>query len=332
MPCDEGFPKEGPEACIETLREEDVQWWPLVPLMDEGTPGTRELTKCFLATWQWTVEVAATKFCPPAPTMLNIGQFLDEEMEEGDHMPWLLAYVCTLQCMGEATVGRTWCPMGMHLTPQVSPLVDAFIEETGAEFTELSIAACWGQLAMEVPLQKQDGPFTDVIAFLEGLACHVQSQKAWDELVFLAPLAEASIPCRSTHLSYILDCTVDFGGTLPPLRFHMTEPSGKLMGVACRLLFKGNVLTYDPASNGVEWVLVWGTVNNLFLQGGCICPGAEQYYPPGLPRGHTSDGSIWGAPLGAHTCAPHCGTPCRSCPSCQGGGSGAGATTGGKGV
>ena len=39
------------EACVETLREEDVQWWPLVvPLTDEGAPGTRELAKCFLAT------------------------------------------------------------------------------------------------------------------------------------------------------------------------------------------------------------------------------------------------------------------------------------------
>ena len=54
--------------------------------------GTRELAKHFLAAWQWTVEVAATNFCLPTPTMLNISQFLDEELEEGDHMPWLLAY------------------------------------------------------------------------------------------------------------------------------------------------------------------------------------------------------------------------------------------------
>ena len=104
--------------------------------------------------WQWMVEVAATNFCPPAPTMLNIGQFLDEEPEEGDRMPWLLAYACALQHMGEATEGWTCCPMGMCFTPQVSQLVDAFIEEMEAELTELRIASCWGQLAVEVLLQK----------------------------------------------------------------------------------------------------------------------------------------------------------------------------------
>ena len=43
----------------------------------------------------------------------------------------------------------------------------------------------------------------------------------------------------------------------------MTEPSGKLVGVAHGLLFKGNILAYDPASNGVEWVPVQGTVKDL---------------------------------------------------------------------
>ena len=128
------------EACVETLREEDVLWWPLVvPLMDVGTLGARELTKHFLATWQWTVEVATTNFCLPAPTMLNIGQFQDEELKEGDRMPWLLAYAHALQHVGEAAEGRMWCPIGMHFTPEVSPLVDAFIEEMGTELTELGI-------------------------------------------------------------------------------------------------------------------------------------------------------------------------------------------------
>ena len=256
------------EACVETLGEEDVLWWPLVaPLMDAGTPGTRELTKCFLATWQWMVEVAATNFCLPAPTMLNICQLLDEELEEGDCTPWLLAYACTLQSMGEAAEGRTWCPMGMCFTLQVSPLMDTFIEEMGVELTELRIASCWSQLAVEVLLQKQDGPFADVIAYLDDLVRCILTQKAWDELVFQAPLTSPSVPHKCTHLSYILGCTVDLGGALPPLRLCMTEPSGELVGVVHGLLFKGNVLAYDPASNGVEWVPVWGTVNDLSPMG-----------------------------------------------------------------
>ena len=252
------------EACVETLREGDFLWWQLVALlMDAGTAGTWKLAKHFLAAWQWMVEVATTNFCLPTPTMLNIGQFLDEEPEEGDHMPWLLAYACTLQCMGEATEGRMWHPMGMHFTLQVSLLVDAFIEEMGVELTELRITSCWGQLAAEVPLQKQDGFFADVIAYLDDLAQCMPTWKAWDELVFLAPLTEPSVPCKSNHLGYIFGRTVDLGGAMSPLRFHITESSSEFVGVVRGLLFKGNVLAYDLASNGAEWILVWGTINNL---------------------------------------------------------------------
>ena len=100
------------EARVETLGEEDVPWWLLVVLLtDAGASGTRELAKCFLAAWQWTVEVATTNCCPSTPTMLNIGQFL----EEGDCMPWLLAYAHALQHVGEAAEGRMWCPWGCNL-------------------------------------------------------------------------------------------------------------------------------------------------------------------------------------------------------------------------
>ena len=138
--------------------------------MDAGATGARELAKHFLAIWQWTVEVATTNFCLPAPTMFNIGQFLDEELKEGDCMPWLLAYARAQQCVGEATEGRMWYPIGMHSTPQVSPLVNTFIEQMGVELTELRITSCWGQSAVEVPLQRQDGSFTDVTAYLDDLA------------------------------------------------------------------------------------------------------------------------------------------------------------------
>ena len=102
--------------------------------------------------------------------MLNIGQFLDGCLKEGDRTPFLLAYVFTLQHMGEATEGRMWYPSEMHFTPQISMLVDAFIEETGEELVELDIASCWSQLPEEVPRQKDKGPFADVISYLDGLA------------------------------------------------------------------------------------------------------------------------------------------------------------------
>ena len=101
------------EACRESLGEEDITWWPLVvPLTDGGTTTTKELAKHLIAMWRWTTKVSTMPLCPPAPTMLNIGQFLDGCPKEGDHTPWLLAYACALQHMGEATERRTWCPSG----------------------------------------------------------------------------------------------------------------------------------------------------------------------------------------------------------------------------
>ena len=105
------------EACRDSRVEEDIAWWPLVmPLTDWGTTVTKELTKCLISAWRWMAKVSTMPLCPPAPTMLNIGQLLKGCPREGDRTPWLLAYVHTLQHMGEATEGRTWCPSGVHFT------------------------------------------------------------------------------------------------------------------------------------------------------------------------------------------------------------------------
>ena len=159
------------EACGESLGEEDITWWLLVmPLTDGGIVAAKELTKHLVAVWRWMAQVSIMPVCPPALTMLNIGQLLEGYPREGYHTPWLLAYTHTLQCVGEAAEGRTWHPSGMHFTLQISLLVDAFIEETGAELIELDTTSCWGQPPEKVCQQKDDGPFADVISYLNELA------------------------------------------------------------------------------------------------------------------------------------------------------------------
>ena len=159
------------EACRDGLGEEDIMWWLLVmPLTDGGTAAAKELTKHLISAWRWMAKVSTMPLCPPTPTMLNVGQFLEACLREGDCTPWLLAYTHALQHMGEAVEGRTWCPSGLHFTPQISLLVNAFVEETGTELIELDIASCWGQPLEEVLQQKDDGPFADVISYLDELA------------------------------------------------------------------------------------------------------------------------------------------------------------------
>ena len=178
-------------------------------------------------------------------------------------MPWLLAYAHVLQGMGEATDERTWWPSGVCFTLQISLLVDVFIQETGAELVEADIASCWGQLLEEVPCQKDEGPFMEVISHLDELAQHMPNRKAWDKLIFPTPPAELHAPCQSRHLGYIMGPTMDQGSTLPPLQFHISSPNGEFICIVQGLLFKGSVLTYDPATNGAKWVPMWGTASNL---------------------------------------------------------------------
>ena len=79
-------------VCKESLDEEEINWC--------NTP-TKELTRWLLATWRWAKKVSKKPVCSPA-TVLNIGQFLDEGPREGNHMSHVLAYACTLQCVGRS--------------------------------------------------------------------------------------------------------------------------------------------------------------------------------------------------------------------------------------
>ena len=99
--------------------------------------------------------------CPPSPTVFNIGQFLNEDVEEQgwDQQQWLLAYSHALQCMQEAADGRTWRTNWTWFTPQVSQLVDAFIDGTQVQVVEAEVVLCWSELLQDVPHQRDKGSF-----------------------------------------------------------------------------------------------------------------------------------------------------------------------------
>ena len=50
---------------------------------------------------------------------------------------------------------------------KVLGLVDAFIMATEAELVEMDIASCWNLEKGATPAQKRDGPFADIIMFLD---------------------------------------------------------------------------------------------------------------------------------------------------------------------
>ena len=78
-----------------------VPWYELVMPLTSGAEGTvLSLAKCLLVAWQWNIKVCGEDDCPPAPTILNIGQFItDEEVAGGVGEPhWFVAY--SMHCSG----------------------------------------------------------------------------------------------------------------------------------------------------------------------------------------------------------------------------------------
>ena len=104
----------------------------------------KALTKHLVATWWWNVKVRGEGMWLPAPSILNIGQFLTEEVEGGMGEPhWFVAYSCALQRVGEAACGRKWEARREALEIKASPLVHAFWRKTDIDLTMASIKHCW---------------------------------------------------------------------------------------------------------------------------------------------------------------------------------------------
>ena len=93
---------------------------------------------------------------------------------------WLEAYAHGLQCFLEAADGRHWRPEGEGFASKVSPLVEAFIGETGTWDLEGCTVDCWSKLLRNVPHQRDEGACADMISYLDELAMCWPCRKAWD--------------------------------------------------------------------------------------------------------------------------------------------------------
>ena len=113
--------------------------------MDGSDAATLGLAQWLMAVWRWAVMVSTPPTCPPMPTVLNIGQFLDEDTIGCGWgvQQWLEAYTCVLQCVGEAAEGRHWRPDGKGFAIKVSLLVEAFIGVKGVWVAEDCAMSCW---------------------------------------------------------------------------------------------------------------------------------------------------------------------------------------------
>ena len=72
------------QMVVQGIAEEEVPWYELVTSLMLGAEGTAlSLAKCLLTVWMWSMKVRGEDTCPPAPTILNIGQFMTKEEMQG---------------------------------------------------------------------------------------------------------------------------------------------------------------------------------------------------------------------------------------------------------
>ena len=136
--------------------DEMINFWPLLhPLTDGGGTSTRCLVYCLLSTWEWSSIMHPTS-CPPAPTNMEIGQWLplDRDDCEGSREDlWIEAYACCLQCMAKASTGWSWVAAGEGMTPRISPLTQVFLSAMGRHISPSILRECWPPKHDIVPRQ-----------------------------------------------------------------------------------------------------------------------------------------------------------------------------------
>ena len=215
---------------FETQCEEDEPiWWPLIhPLTEGGDAAALALAWWLMAAWRWAITISTSPICPPPPTVMDIGQLLDKDTTRHGWsvQQWLEAYAHRLQCVGEAVQGQHWRPEGEGFTPKVLPLVEAFISMTGAWDVEDCTVDCWSELPRDVPCQRDEGAYVNVISYLDELATHWPSRKAWDELMWPPVSSVPHMLHQAEHLSYIQGCMVELGLTMLPSQFCMSNKNG----------------------------------------------------------------------------------------------------------
>ena len=72
------------QVAVQGIMDEEVLWHELVTPLTSMAEGTAmSLAKCLVAAWWWNVKVQGEGECPPALSVLNIGQFITDEEVAG---------------------------------------------------------------------------------------------------------------------------------------------------------------------------------------------------------------------------------------------------------
>ena len=99
--------------------------------------------------------------CPPAPSVLNVGQFFTDEEVEG---AWEVAH------------RRKWEARREALEIKASLLVQAFWHKTDVDLIIVSIKCCWEPAPRTLHHQKEEWPINHIISYLNELGVCVPTR------------------------------------------------------------------------------------------------------------------------------------------------------------
>ena len=132
----------------------------------------------------------------------------------------------------------------------------AFWEETGIELTASCTRLCWELLPRGVFRRRERGTISHTITFLDDMAVHVPMLDAWDQFVWLPSAAVPRATTEVEQYGYHRGNAMDRGAVTPATEFRVTNKEGAYLCAARGLIFKENVLAYNPASWAEERTVV----------------------------------------------------------------------------
>ena len=107
------------------------------------------------------------------------------------------------------------------------------------DLTIASVKLCWEPTPRALYHQRDNGPTTHVISYLNELAVHIPSLEAWDQMVW------PTMACtyRGRVIWLLLGQVVDLSPMMPAAQFQVMEEGGAYLCTARDLVFKGSILT-----------------------------------------------------------------------------------------
>ena len=163
-----------------------------------------------------------------------------------------------LQWVGKVACRRKWESRREALEIKASPLVHAFWHETDVDLTMASVKLCLKPAPRALYHQRDNGPTTHIISYLDELAVHVSTLEAWNQMVWPTMVVIPHALTEAELYGYCQGQVVDLSPMMPAVQFWVMEEGGTYLCTMRALVFEGSILAYNLTLNEAEKVPAGG--------------------------------------------------------------------------